>query len=83
MDGEKLYWNAEKGEYQTEFPNKTDRIVYLMGDEGLTLHEALAVKKALEETIDTKVDAGVKRGIRPLRKALLKLEEGIYFSQRY
>ena len=82
-NGDRLYWNDKTGKYQTEFPNKEDRIVYLMGDEGLTLSEALATKKALEEHIDARVDAGIKRGIRPVRKALDKLNESIYYSQRY
>ena len=83
LDDDRLYWNENTQSYQTEFPNKTDRIVYFMGDEGLTLKEALSVKKVLEDDIDSKVEAGVKRGVRPLRKALEKLNNSIYFSQRY
>jgi len=83
IDGERIYWNEKTESYQTEFPNKEDRIVYFMGDDGLTLHEALSTKKALEEFIDAKVDEGVKRGLRPLRKTLEKLNNSIYCSQRY
>ena len=83
LDDDRLYWNKQTGEYQTEFPMKEDRIVYFMGDEGLSLHEALATKRALEEHIDAKVDQGVKRGVRPVRRALDKLNNSIYFSQRY
>lgn len=82
-DDDRLYWNDKTQKYQTEFPNKEDRIVYFMGDEGLTLNEAMKVKKVLENHIDAQVDAKVKRGVRPLRKALDKLNNSIYFSQRY
>jgi len=83
LNDDRLYWNKKTGEYQTEFPMKEDRIVYFMGDEGLTLHEALAMKRALEEHIDAKVDEQAKRGVRPLRRALNKLNDSIYYSQRY
>ncbi len=80
---DRLYWNEKTQSYQTEFPNKEDRIVYFMGDCGLTLNEALRIKKVLEDHIDRMVDKGIKRGIRPLRKGLDKLNESIYLSQRY
>jgi len=84
LDDDRLYWNKQTGEYQTEFPMKEDRIVYFMGDEGLSLHEALKVtKRVLEDHIDAQVEAKVKRGVRPLRRALEKLDNSIYFSQRY
>lgn len=83
MDDDHIYWNEKTQSYQTEFPNKEDRIVYFMGDNGLTLNEAKKVKKVLEDKIDKMVDLNIKRGVRPLRKALDKLNESIYLSQRY
>jgi len=83
LNDDRLYWNEKTQSYQTEFPMKEDRIVYFMGDEGLTLNEALKVKKVLENHIDAQVEAKVKRGVRPLRKALEKLDNSIYYSQRY
>ena len=77
------YFNNNTGEYTTEFPNKRNRIVYLMLHNGLTLREAQAIHQVLKDHINNQVVKDVKRGLRPIKKALEKLDKAIYCSQRY
>ena len=82
-DKDKIYWNQNMQSYTTEFPYKDDRLVYMQVDNAFNLKEALSVKNAIELQIKSLTEAGVKRGVRPLKKALIKLDESIYVSQRY
>ena len=83
VGSDRIYWNEKTQAYQTEFPNKRDRIVYMMGDSGMTLREAEVLKNLVAEELESMSVSGNQRGKKPLQRFLQKLDESIYFSQRY
>jgi len=70
----RVYW--DKGRYTTKCPNKKDRMVYMMLEGAMTFREATKVKRLIEKHL-------AKTKNRTLKKALKKIDDAIYFSQRY